>query len=189
MTYEDLVDHITGEDKRSASRIIREFLLSKGEEDETDFSAALTLMDIYDCQKCIANIAQVYAKGILPKKSERVFGIDEILSREEAEAAAQRAVDPSKRIRPADIPSVCENISPEKAEKIRISQPEALFVDVSRISLSELNLNPFMLTPDIFRTLVLFGANDYLLGFSGDILSRAGFRTVLLVKDDYLGLV
>lgn len=189
MTYEDLVDHITGEDKRSASRIIREFLLSKGEEDETDFSAALSLMDIYDCQKCISNIAQVYVKGILPKKSERVFGIDEILSREEAELAAQKAADPSKRVRPAGIPSVCEFISSERAERLRMSQPEALFIDTGRISLSELNLNPFMLTPDIFRTIVLFGTNEYQLRFAGDILTRAGFKTVFLLKDTYLGLV
>ena len=55
------------------------------EPDETDWSAARALVDIYDCHSCVYHIAQVYVKGIIPERQvdgKLEFGGDSIVSKE-----------------------------------------------------------------------------------------------------------
>ena len=84
--------------KREAARIaysfVHEFL---GEDDEKDWDNARFLRDIYDCHTCVRFIAQMYVKGIIRPISCDEFGIDEMISGEEARDIALRITDPKKR--------------------------------------------------------------------------------------------
>ena len=44
-----------------------------GEEDESDWSAAERLQDLYSCHVCLNHIAQVYVKGIMGGRREDLF--------------------------------------------------------------------------------------------------------------------
>ena len=62
----DLARALTGAARKTAARLVHEWLLSvRGEPDEPDIGPALVLADIYDCHACVDHIGQVYVKGIM----------------------------------------------------------------------------------------------------------------------------
>ena len=90
--------------RKQAAIIIHEFMRKVLlEEDEPDVSAARELKDLYDCRVCVKHIEQMYVKGIMTPMIDReqaadtglpvLFGGNEILSDDEAEAIVKRLSD------------------------------------------------------------------------------------------------
>jgi len=72
-------------DKRSAARIVHEFIRTElSNKDIDDIKKATVLKDLYDCRVCANHIAQVYLKGIMKAKSENEFGLVDKVTKEEA---------------------------------------------------------------------------------------------------------
>lgn len=90
--------------RKQAAIIIHEFMRKVLlEEDESDVSAARELKDLYDCRVCVKHIEQMYVKGIMTPMIDReqaadtglpvLFGGNELLSDDEAEAIVKRLSD------------------------------------------------------------------------------------------------
>ena len=70
--------------KKICARIIHEFMANVYRIPDVEWKKAGELKDIYDCRVCANAIAQVYERGIIPEASEKVFGLNEIVSKEDA---------------------------------------------------------------------------------------------------------
>ena len=93
----DLARALTGAARKTAARLVHEWLLSvRGEPDEPDIGPALVLADIYDCHACVQHIGQVYVKGIMDARGGR-FDVRGIVDAYEASEIAARAADPTRR--------------------------------------------------------------------------------------------
>lgn len=84
-------------ERRIAAYMVHAYLSEVRKElDEPSIEPALMLKDIYECSSCIRHIAQVYLKGIMHAK-DYVFGVRNIVKKEEAENIAERAREISRR--------------------------------------------------------------------------------------------
>ena len=93
----DLARALTGAARKTAARLVHEWLLSvRGEPDEPDIGPALVLADIYDCHACVQHIGQVYVKGIMDARGGR-FDVRGIVDAYEASEIAARAAEPTRR--------------------------------------------------------------------------------------------
>ena len=70
--------------KKICARILHEFMTNVLEIPDVDWQKAGELKDIYDCRVCANAIAQVYERGIMAEAKEKVFGLNEIVSEEDA---------------------------------------------------------------------------------------------------------
>ncbi len=71
--------------KKICARLIHEFMLNVLQIPDVDWKRAGNLKDIYDCRVCANAIAQVYERGIMDEASENVFGLNELVSDDEAQ--------------------------------------------------------------------------------------------------------
>ena len=76
--------------KKIAARIIHEFMRNVLGISDEEWKASGGLKDIYDCRVCANSIAQVYDRGIIPAKEGNVFGLNELVSRDEAQSYVSR---------------------------------------------------------------------------------------------------
>lgn len=89
---------ILGLKKKNAAGIVYEYLRHHlHEEDLLDLSPALLLKDIYDCRVCAFACMQVYCKGIMDGICDNVFGMESVLTEEEAEEIVRRILWPEMR--------------------------------------------------------------------------------------------
>lgn len=65
--------------KKTAARIVHEFMLNVLKWPDLDWGDATKLKDIYDCRVCANAIAQTYLRGIILPSKEDVFGGNEVL--------------------------------------------------------------------------------------------------------------
>lgn len=70
--------------KKICARILHEFMINILKIPDVDWKKAGELKDIYDCRVCANAIAQVYERGIMSEAKEKVFGLNELVSREDA---------------------------------------------------------------------------------------------------------
>lgn len=75
--------------RKICARLIHEFMFNVLKVPDVEWEKAGNLRDIYDCRVCANAIAQVYERGIMDESSEKVFGLNELVSHDEA----QRYVD------------------------------------------------------------------------------------------------
>lgn len=75
--------------RKICARLIHEFMFNVLKVPDVEWKKAGNLRDIYDCRVCANAIAQVYERGIMDESSEKVFGLNELVSHGEA----QRYVD------------------------------------------------------------------------------------------------
>ena len=75
--------------RKICARLIHEFMFNVLKVPDVEWKKAGNLRDIYDCRVCANAIAQVYERGIMDESSEKVFGLNELVSHDEA----QRYVD------------------------------------------------------------------------------------------------
>ena len=71
--------------KKICARLIHEFMVNVLQIPDVDWKRAGNLKDIYDCRVCANAIAQVYERGIMDVASENVFGLNELVSDDEAQ--------------------------------------------------------------------------------------------------------
>jgi len=96
-----LADRIRQTTRQQAACVVHAWLLSERmEADEPDIRAAYRLLDLLDCHTCVQHVAQVYIKGIMGDFAP-VFGMQTIVSDEEALAIAARAATPGLRKKPS----------------------------------------------------------------------------------------
>ncbi len=86
----------------AAAGILHQFIkIILQEKDEDNWEPAKKLKDIYDCRTCVNHVAQVYCKGIMGSittKSETViFGMQELLRKDEAVQIVKRTFTPALR--------------------------------------------------------------------------------------------
>ncbi|MCR5558675.1 MAG: hypothetical protein K6F75_14085 [Butyrivibrio sp.] len=70
--------------KKICARIFHEFMINILKIPDVDWKKAGELKDIYDCRVCANAIAQVYERGIMSEAKEKVFGLNELVSKEDA---------------------------------------------------------------------------------------------------------
>lgn len=75
--------------RKICARLIHEFMFNVLKVPDVEWKKAGNLRDIYDCRVCANAIAQVYERGIMDESSEKVFGLNKLVSHDEA----QRYVD------------------------------------------------------------------------------------------------
>ncbi|MCR4902096.1 MAG: hypothetical protein K6A23_04495 [Butyrivibrio sp.] len=71
--------------KKICARMIHEFMMNVLKISDVDWNSAGDLKDIYDCRVCANSIAQVYERGIMGVSSEKIFGLNELVSDSDAE--------------------------------------------------------------------------------------------------------
>lgn len=70
--------------RKICARLIHEFMMNVLNIPDVDWKSAADLKDIYDCRVCANAIAQVYERGIMDEASEKVFGLNELVSDRDA---------------------------------------------------------------------------------------------------------
>ena len=71
--------------RKICARLIHEFMFNVLKVPDVEWKKAGNLRDIYDCRVCANAIAQVYERGIMDESSEKVFGLNKLVSHDEAQ--------------------------------------------------------------------------------------------------------
>ncbi|WP_092325600.1 hypothetical protein [Butyrivibrio sp. YAB3001] len=79
--------------KKVAARMIHEFLKNVLKLSDMDWGAATALRDIYECRVCSNAIAQVYVRGIISPLTKDIFGLNEIVTKEQADEILHKLED------------------------------------------------------------------------------------------------
>lgn len=181
--------------KRNVARIVHNTLTKIiNEKDEDDWSVAQYLKDIYDCHRCVAYIAQVYAKGIIPGKSKVLFGNHETVDYSTAKTIIDRLWNTQNRIAPAKIERAKINIVRlSELDEYLINMTDYIIIDVRdretyllnpviegsiNIPLKHIYLNPYMVHTDKNIKIILFCEDGYLSELSAKILVDHGYINV-----------
>lgn len=181
--------------KRNVARIVHNTLTKIiNEKDEDDWSVAQYLKDIYDCHRCVAHIAQVYAKGIIPGKSKVLFGNHETVDYSTAKTIIDRLWNTQNRIAPAKIERAKINIVwLGELDEYLTNMTDYIIIDVRdretyllnpviegsiNIPLKHVFLNPYMVHTDKNIKIILFCEDGYLSELSAKILVDHGYINV-----------
>ena len=151
------------------------------EPDETDWSAARALVDIYDCHTCVYHIAQVYVKGIIPARQvdgKLEFGGDSIVSKDESDLYLERLKNSEKRLPVPKQPA-------PKITKIDLSQiknlENPLIFDVQNEQIfNSIRLNPVGVSSSFLQNIVLTCQRGYKSTLIADLLIKCGFVNVFV---------
>lgn len=182
--------------RKTAAGIIHRALLLSGEADEEGIDAAWQLKDLYTCKTCVNHIAQVYSKGIMTAQETGLFGVDEKISREEAEEIIQKVIDKNLRCRPK--PPVLggwKTILWQEAQRMLQADRRILPVDVRseeaycqahqkgsvNVPLEALFKNPCCVCADRDAVLFLYCERGCRSRIAADLLTKAGYQNVYVV--------
>lgn len=182
--------------RKTAAGIIHRALLLSGEADEEGIDAAWQLQDLYTCKACVNHIAQVYSKGIMTAQEDGLFGVDEKISREEAEEIIQRVINKRLRNRPKPpLPAKWKTILWQEAEQMLQADRRILPVDVRseeaycqahqkgsvNVPLEALFQNPGCVCADRDAVLFLYCERGCKSRIAADLLTKAGYENVYVV--------
>lgn len=172
--------------KKMLAQQTHEKLLEMGEADETDWSAARYLKDIYECHSCVIHIAQCYVKGIIPLSGESVFGANEIVSPELEKLVEERIYDKSLRQKPepvkaAEISIVKLSELPENSRVIDVREEPAERVG-ENIPLKTIVQNPYIVGTDLQQKIILYCTKGYQSTLAADVLKKAGYLNVHIAR-------
>lgn len=181
--------------KKMLASIVHSYLLTKlNEKDEEDWSSARILKDIYECHTCVAHIAQVYVKGIVPLLSQCVFGGNQLVCESLADEVIQKIFNKSLRTIPPQVQlPVIKKIKIE--DFTNIDNPRIIDVRenagnigdrplckmlalAENIPLKAIVLNPYILGPDITQNIILYCLKGYQSTLAADVLQKAGYLNV-----------
>ena len=198
--------------KKMLAQQTHEKLLEMGEADETDWSAARFLKDIYECHSCVIHIAQCYVKGIIPLSRDGVFGANEIVTPELKKLVEDRIYDKSLRQKPepvkaAEISIVKLSELPENARVIDVREHKKWNADVSHecihekwntdvsheciheklefcenIPLKSIVQNPYIVGEDLQQKIILYCTKGYQSTLAADVLQKAGYLNVHIAR-------
>lgn len=80
-------------ERRHVAKLVHLYMRDAlGVPDEQDISRANELVDLYDCHTCVADIAQVYLKGVMAAKRFPEFGTMDKVEENEAEDIISKLV-------------------------------------------------------------------------------------------------
>lgn len=181
--------------KKMLASIVHSYLLTKlNEKDEEDWSSVRILKDIYECHTCVAHIAQVYVKGIVPLLSQGVFGGNQLVCESLADEVIQKIFNKSLRTIPPQVQlPVIKKIKiedftnidnpriidvRENAGNIGDSPLCKMLALAENIPLKAIVLNPYILGPDITQNIILYCLKGYQSTLAADVLQKAGYLNV-----------
>lgn len=182
-------------ERRHAARIIHNTLLFLNEQDETAYTLARNLRDLYSCRTCVNHIAQVYEKGIMEEWESGAFGLYEKVTDAEAEDMISRIRD--KRLRSAkntDMPKYGTLSFRETVERLKTDR-KIWVVDVrteqeferGRIAgsihrpLKELCQNPNCICADKEAVIFLYCSRGHKSRIAAGLLSDNGYKNVYVI--------
>lgn len=184
-------------ERRSAARIVHEVLLTEfGEKDESEWSAAENLRDLYSCRTCVLHIAQMYVKGIMLGREHNIFDVAGSLTRAEAEEILVRILDREQRI-----PQMQErgfqskHLTPDEAWEMMFNDHTAMLVDVRTneeyrtghlqesicIPFHDLTNNPFLICVRRDTPVILYCQKGYKSSIAAQALLDAGYSRVYTI--------
>lgn len=182
--------------RKTAAAVIHQALLLAGEADEACIEAAVQLQDLYACKVCVNHIAQVYIKGIMTEWADGLFGVDEKMTRREAEEIRLRVWDKRQRSRPKPpVPAGWKTIMWQEAEQMLKADRKILPVDVRsgeeyaqrhqkgsvNVPLQALFQNPCCVCADRAAVLFLYCRRGYQSRIAASLLTKAGYENVYVV--------
>lgn len=193
----DMVNRSSPVKRRRVARIVHEALISElSEKDEGDWSAAERLLDLYSCHSCVIHIAQVYVKGIMPGREEKLFDPEGNISRAEAAQVIVRMLDKQKRLpKMGGKAYKCQMLSPDEAYKLMADNKRAMLIDVrSRkeygqghitgsicIPLHDIAINPYMVCERKDIPIILYCQSGYKSFSAAQILIDAGYTNICTI--------
>ena len=201
LEVQDVLNRKEALKRKTAARIIHNFLRrEKQEADEVDGSPAYRLLDLFDCRVCAGHIIQVYVKGIMKEKQtvdgRLVFGVEDAVSKEEAEKILERVFFPDKRkSKRMTTAEVCRNpakITVEEAIKLFDENQGLLLVDVrtmreyeenhmeGAVSFPLINIikNPYAVCENRDKMILLYCAEGVQSEAAAKCLLEAGYENV-----------
>ncbi|MCQ2505684.1 MAG: hypothetical protein MJ113_00725 [Lachnospiraceae bacterium] len=180
----------------AAKRLFNEMLYVLGEEELKDVSAASILKDLYDCHHCVRYIAQMYCKGIIgaSEKNAAVFDLNENVSALVFKEWQERLYNKKLRIVPKPVKfegvkfmtrSELEGKSMVNYETlvINLGEKDLLLNHAKNIksSLQEIKLNPYGVSDDRIRPVILVCDYGIKSQLAAGILSKSGYRDITVV--------
>ncbi len=168
--------------KLAAAKTVHEFLLDVlNEKDESDWSAAMDLFDIYDCKKCVRHVAQVYVKGIILPKNKNEFGTQELLTSSDIDGMIERILNKKGRM----IPALNNSYEIRYIQYEDLKGPEfekALIKDLRDTDLEAVRLNPYMISDNTVYPIVLKCQYGYKSTLVAELLKKAGYKNIYVLK-------
>ena len=182
-----------------AAKLVHRFIKKvQGEQDEdvSMWHAAGVLKDLYDCRVCVADIAEVYLKGIMgaivTDNGDVVFSLKDAVWYEEALSIAEKALDPGKRtpVKTADLSAnTLKNMDKETALSFLSQNERAVLIDLRmpaefdaghiggaiNIPLSEYVKNPFLAGEEKNVPIVFTCENGYKSEIAGNLALSMGY--------------
>lgn len=187
-------------ERKTVARILHQFLRKElQEQDEIDVGEATKLQDLYECRVCVSHVMQVYVKGIMNGHTTQtgcfVFGMQETITKQEAEKIIERVYHQEKRTPKTslekDSPTV-ESITIETARSMLQADKNAMLIDVRtatqyeeqhmekaiHIPLMELLKNPYGVSMRRDISILLYCEEGYQSEMAAKCLHEAGFEKV-----------
>lgn len=183
-------EHIT---KKDAARIFhRVLLMIVNEKDDSDWTAATVLKDLYDCHSCVSHISQIYVKGILEASSENIFGNNEELGEDEAIKAYDRIYNKEIRLKVNEIQQNYHEVELSRVDEIKLGYEKVHLIDVrneedvcfdgyKKIPLKKIMQNPYCITSDKTEPVILRCQKGYLASIAGNLLLDHGYTNVYVI--------
>ena len=202
---EDVTKLLAGEntgrtlDRGTAAKLVRRLLKTEhGEEDEdvSGWKAAAVLKDLYECRVCVADIVNVYLKGIIgsrrAKSGEEIFAARECVTHDEAKEIVLKVSDRSLRT-PAIISdgttAQTKVIDIETALSMLSKNKRAVLIDLRmpgdyeadhingavNIPLNDFVKNPYRAAKDTGAPVVFFCENGYKSALAANLATECGY--------------
>lgn len=184
-------------ERRSAARIVHEALLTEFlEKDESEWSVAENLLDLYSCRTCVMHIAQVYVKGIMLAREHNVFDVKGNMTVAEAEEIVIRMLVREKRIpQTNDRPLKPKMIHPDVATKIMLDNSRSLLIDVRTNEeykqghingsickpLQDISNNPYSVCGRKDTPIILYCQKGYKSSLAAKALIDAGYSKIYTI--------
>lgn len=184
-------------ERRSAARIVHETLLTElKERDESKWSAAGDLRDLYTCHTCVIHIAQVYVKGIMLGRDNDVFDVHGSITYAEAVEIVVRMLDKDQRI-PQTEGRIFESksLSPDEAWELMLNDSRAMLIDVRTkdeykighiygsncIPLNDILNNPFSICENKDTPIILYCQKGYKSSAAAQALIDVGYSRIYTI--------
>lgn len=184
-------------ERRSAARIVHETLLKEfSERDETQWSVATKLIDLYSCRTCVMHIAQVYVKGIMCARDNNFFDVKGDMTLSEAATIVVRMLDREKRMtQTEDKVNEVKMIHPDEAREIMLNDRRTMVIDVRTneaymeghldgsicMPLHEISNNPFSVCIRKDTPIILYCQKGYKSSLAAEALIAAGYSNIYTI--------
>lgn len=194
--HADIVNANKPMERRTAARIVHDFLLELGEKDEKDWSVAKKLSDLYQCKTCVIHVAQVYAKGIMAEAEGDLFHPEMLLSKVDAQNICERIFDKTARILVIENTAVNFSVISYKELKVLMyNDSKSMLIDVRSteeyeaghihgsisIPIRKIIQNPFIVNDKKNTVIIFYCQRGYQSKLAAQFLVEAGYKNVFVM--------